>query len=571
MKLILKYMKPYRVRITLTMALKFIGVILELMIPYILEYMIDEAAPNKQVLLVIVLGAAMIILAFVVRTCNVTANRMATRTARDGIHTLRNDLFRKTIYLCGAEFDRISLPSLISRMTSDSYNVQSFIGMIQRVGVRAPIILVGGLAVAWTMEYHLALVLLCVIPLMAFITIFVSFRGIKVFRRVQEKLDNVVRILRENITGMRIIRALSKSEYEKKRFYYANREFTQTDIRAGMIMAVPHPVMNLFLNVGLTIIIIIGAYRVNDGSMKPGVILAFLTYFNMILQAVMGINRIFMQYSKAGASADRIAVVMEAEEDRRETVDEEYPDMDTVIEFENVSFCYGDNAEDSIKDISFKIRKGESLGIIGSTGCGKTTLINLLLAFYNVDDGVIRIHGKDIKSMSLHNIRDRFGVVFQNDTIFNDTIYENISFGRNISMDKVKLAADTAMLSSYIDTLDNGYDYVATIKGMNLSGGQRQRLLIARALAKEPDVLVFDDSSSALDYKTDAAIRSNIENNYGRITKITIAQRISSVKDMSHIIVMDEGRIISQGTHEELLNSCGVYKDIYMSQMGAFE
>ena len=190
---------------------------------------------------------------------------------------------------------------------------------------------------------------------------------------------------------------------------------------------------------------------------------------------------------------------------------------------------------------------------------------------YNVDDGVIRIHGKDIKSMSLHNIRDRFGVVFQNDTIFNDTIYENISFGRNISMDKVKLAADTAMLSSYIDTLDNGYDYVAAIKGMNLSGGQRQRLLIARALAKEPDVLVFDDSSSALDYKTDAAIRSNIENNYGRITKITIAQRISSVKDMSHIIVMDEGRIISQGTHEELLNSCGVYKDIYMSQMGAFE
>lgn len=571
MKLILKYMKPYRGRITLTMALKFIGVILELMIPYILEYMIDEAAPNKQVLLVIVLGAAMIILAFIVRTCNVTANRMATRTARDGIHTLRNDLFRKTIYLCGAEFDRISLPSLISRMTSDSYNVQSFIGMIQRVGVRAPIILVGGLAVAWTMEYHLALVLLCVIPLMAFITIFVSFRGIKVFRRVQEKLDNVVRILRENITGMRIIRALSKSEYEKKRFYYANREFTQTDIRAGMIMAVPHPVMNLFLNVGLTIIIIIGAYRVNDGSMKPGVILAFLTYFNMILQAVMGINRIFMQYSKAGASADRIAVVMEAEEDRRETVDEEYPDMDTVIEFENVSFCYGDNAEDSIKDISFKIRKGESLGIIGSTGCGKTTLINLLLAFYNVDDGVIRIHGKDIKSMSLHNIRDRFGVVFQNDTIFNDTIYENISFGRNISMDKVKLAADTAMLSSYIDTLDNGYDYVAAIKGMNLSGGQRQRLLIARALAKEPDVLVFDDSSSALDYKTDAAIRSNIENNYGRITKITIAQRISSVKDMSHIIVMDEGRIISQGTHEELINSCGVYKDIYMSQMGAFE
>lgn len=218
MNLILKYMKPYRGKITLTMALKFIGVILELMIPYLLEYMIDEAAPKRRVWLVIILGLSMILLAFIVRTCNVTANRMATRTARDGIHTLRDDLFRKTIYLSGAEFDRISLPSLISRMTSDSYNVQSFIGMIQRLGVRAPIMLIGGLIVAWTMEMHLALVLLCIIPLMAFITIFVSFRGIKVFRKVQEKLDDVVRILRENITGMRIIRALSKSDYEKKRF-----------------------------------------------------------------------------------------------------------------------------------------------------------------------------------------------------------------------------------------------------------------------------------------------------------------------------------------------------------------
>ncbi len=571
MKLILKYMKPYKVRITLTMILKFVAVILELMIPYTLEYMIDTAAPKKQVALVIVLGVVMILLAYFGRLCNVKANRMATHTARDGIHTLRDDLFRKTIYLCGAEFDRISLPSLISRMTSDSYNVQSFIGMIQRIGVRAPIILIGGLAVAWTMDYHLALVLLCVIPVMASVTILVSFKGIRVFRGVQEKLDGVVRILRENITGMRIIRALSKSEYEKRRFNKANEEYTRADIKAGMLMAAPHPIMNLFLNAGLTLIIIIGAYRVNGGEMLPGVILAFLTYFNMILQAVMGINRIFMQYSKAGASADRIALVLASREDVRETTDTEYPDKDVILEFDNVSFSYGDNAKESIKDISFKIRKGESLGIIGSTGCGKTTIINLALAFYNPDAGAIRIYGKDIRDISLHDIRNRFGVVFQNDTIFNDTIYENISFGRNVSMDRVKLAADTAMLSSYIDTLDDGYDYVAAIKGMNLSGGQRQRLLIARALAREPDILVFDDSSSALDYKTDAAIRSNIENNYKGTTRITIAQRISSVKDMSHIIVMEEGRIISQGTHDMLIDTCDVYKDIYMSQMGAFD
>ncbi len=569
MKLILSYMKPYRGKITLTVVLKFIGVILELLIPYLLEYMIDEAAPKKDIVLVITLGVGMIVFAIIVRELNVVANRIATRTARNGIHTLREDLFRKTVYLSGAEFDRISLPSLISRMTSDSYNVQSFIGMVQRLGVRAPIMLIGGLIVAAAMEMRLALVLLCIIPVLAFITIYVSYRGVRTFRYVQEKLDTVVRILRENITGMRIIRALSKSEYEKARFDAANDELTHTDIRAGMLMALPHPVMNLFLNIGLTIIIIIGAHRVNAGYMKPGVILAFLTYFNMILMAVMGLNRIFMQYSKAGASADRIAFVLAAAEYGRETEpDAVFDDEAPVIEFENVSFHYGDNSDDSIKNISFKINKGETLGIIGSTGCGKTTVINLLLAFYDTYKGTIKLNGCDIRQLSLHDIRSRFGIVFQNDAVFNDTVYENINFGRNISLEDVKNAAETANLASFIDSLPDGYEHMIAIKGMNLSGGQRQRLLIARALAGNPDIIILDDSSSALDYKTDAAIRNNIEENYSACAMITVAQRISSIKGMSHIIVMDEGSIVSQGTHDMLMESCDVYKDIYESQMG---
>ena len=569
MKLILSYMKPYKGKITLTVVLKFIGVILELLIPYLLEYMIDEAAPKKDIVLVIALGIGMIVFAIIVRELNVVANRVATRTARNGIHTLREDLFRKTVYLSGAEFDRISLPSLISRMTSDSYNVQSFIGMVQRLGVRAPIMLVGGLVVAGAMEMHLALVLLCIIPVLAFITIYVSYRGVRMFRFVQEKLDMVVRILRENITGMRIIRALSKSEYEKARFETANNDLTRTDIKAGMLMALPHPVMNLFLNIGLIIIIMIGAHRVNAGYMKPGVILAFLTYFNMILMAVMGMNRIFMQYSKAGASADRIALVLAAAEYNRETkTDAQFNDDAPIIEFDNVSFHYGDNSDDSIKNISFKINKGETLGIIGSTGCGKTTVINLLLAFYDTYRGTIKLNGCDIRHLSLHDIRNRFGIVFQNDAVFNDTIYENINFGRNISMEDVKWAAETAKLASFVETLPDGYEHMVAIKGMNLSGGQRQRLLIARALAGNPDIIIFDDSSSALDYKTDAAIRNSVEENYSAHAMITVAQRISSVKNMSHIIVMDEGRIVSQGTHDMLIEECDVYKDIYESQMG---
>ncbi len=568
MKLMLEYMRPYKGKVALTVFLKFAAVIFELLIPYMLEYMIDEAAPKRQIIHVIIAGFIMVLLAIVVRAMNVAANRMATLTARDSIYTLRRDLFKKTIYLKGADFDEITLPSLISRMTSDSYNVQSFIGMIQRIGVRAPIMLTGGLLVAGIMEIRLSVVLLCMIPVMMFVTVFVSSRGIPVFRNVQAKLDDVVRVLRENITGVRIIRALSKSEYEKKRFFNANKNLTDADIRAGMMMALPNPLMNLLLNIGFTLIVVIGAYRVNAGDMKPGVILAFLTYFNMILQAVMGINRIFIQYSKAGASADRIALVLEVPEDERKT-DGAYGsgeyDGDTVIEFDNVSFCYDKNSAESLKNISFKVKKGESLGIIGSTGCGKTTLLNLLLAFYDVSAGTIRLHGKDIRNMSLHDIRRKFGIVFQNDTIFNDTVYENINFGRGISRDKAKEAAQTAMIGSF------DMDYPVAIKGMNLSGGQRQRLLIARALAGDSEIIVFDDSSSALDYKTDAVIRNNIREKYRDSIRITVAQRVSSVKDMTNILVLEEGEMIGFGTHESLLKECEVYKDIYMSQMGAFE
>lgn len=568
MKLMLKYMKPYRVKVTITVFLKFAAVILELLIPYMLEYMIDEAAPEKKIGHVIIAGIVMVLLAVMVRNMNVYANRMATYTARDSIYNLRNDLFRKTIYLKGSQFDEVSLPSLISRMTSDSYNVQSFIGMIQRVGVRAPIMLTGGLLVAGIMEIRLSLVLLCMIPVMMFVTVFVSAKGIPVFRNVQGKLDEVVRILRENITGVRIIRALSKSEYEKKRFFTANKNLTDADIRAGMMMALPNPLMNLLLNTGFTLIVIIGAYRVNAGDMKPGVILAFLTYFNMILQAVMGINRIFIQYSKAGASADRIEMVLSIPEPVRETdtdADNEKYDGEDVIEFDNVSFRYDNNSADSIKNISFRIKKGESLGIIGSTGCGKTTILNLMLAFYDVTSGTIRLYGKDIRNMTLHEIRRKFGIVFQNDTIFNDTIYENINFGRKISREEAREAMKAARIDSF------ELDYPVAIKGMNLSGGQRQRLLIARALAGGSEIIVFDDSSSALDYKTDALIRNNIKDKYNDSIRITVAQRVSSVKDMTNILVMEDGEMIGFGTHESLLKSCSVYKDIYMSQMGAFE
>lgn len=575
MKLMWKYVQPYKLRLAATLILKFFAVVAELLIPYILEYMIDVVAPARQIKQVVILGVLMIILAFAARSLNVIGNRIATATARDSIRNLRHDLFGKTIYLSGATFDEVSLPSLISEMTSDSYNVQGFVGMIQRMGVRSPIMLVGAVTVAVMLDPALALVLVCMIPVLAFTVIYITGKGIPMFARVQGKLDQIVRIMRENITGIRVVKGLSREEYEKKRFAVANDELTNTDIHAGEVMALPSAVMTLFLNIGLTLTVIIGAFRVNAGNMEVGVILAYLTYFNMITMAVMGIRRVFMQYSKAGASADRIASVLRLEDE----CDKQYTDECVVrggdnapaLEFDKVNFCYNSHSKNrgfEIQDISFELNKGQSLGIIGSTGSGKTTIVSLLMRFYDATEGSIRMNGMDIKNIGLKELRDNIGIVLQNDTIFNDTLKENISFGRDISMEDIKKAAKAALIDGHIESLDEGYDYLADIKGMNLSGGQRQRLLIARALAANPEYLILDDSSSALDYATDARLRSNLREYYPDCTSIIIAQRVSSVKNLSRIIVMEEGRMIGCGSHDELMKTCSVYREIASSQMG---
>ena len=571
MKLMLRFMKPYTARIIITVILKFLAVISELFIPYTLEYVIDDIAPTKNMKLVALYGIAMVVFAVMGLFFNVMGNRMATYTSKNAIRNVRSELFEKTMFLGGEEFDRASLPSVISRMTSDSYNVQSFLGIVQRMGVRAPIMLLGGIIIAGRMDISLTLVLLCMIPVLAFIIIFISKKGIPMFRKVQGMLDGIVCIMRENISGVRVIRALSKHYYEKDRFEKQSDALAESDIKAGMVMALPNPVMTLFLNTGLTLIILIGAYRVNSGVMKTGVILAFLTYFNMIMQAVMGINRIFILYSKAGASADRIDDLLSIKnsvedlpEDANDGTDRSKNDgSDYAIIFDKVSID-----KMGLKDISFKVKKGQSLGIIGSTGCGKTTILNLLLRFYDPDSGTISIDGKPVKYYSRKALRQKFGVVFQNDIIFNDTIYENIDFGRNLDKKDIEKGAQNAGIADYIEGLPDKYQHILAIKGMNLSGGQRQRMLVARALAGGSEIIILDDSSSALDYRTDARLRENLKKNYPHVTKVMIAQRVSSVRDMNSIVVMDKGRIIGYGDHESLMENCETYRETYNMQMG---
>ena len=581
MKLIFRYMGRYRAAVLLAMGIKLAGTMTELLLPYILEYMIDDVVPAGSLPRVVLWGLLMFAAAVVCRQLNVLANRRTVDNAHRISYVVRQDLFVKTANLPGSAFDELGLPSLISRMTSDSYNVQSAVQQLQSMCVRAPMLLLGGMVMTLAMDLPLAMILVVMLPVLLAVVFFVCAKGIPMYNTVQKRLDSVVRIMRENITGIRVVKALSKADYEKRRFAAANREMTDCDIKASTVMAIPGPLMQLCLNVGLTLVVVAGAWRVNEGLTRPGMILAFLTYFNMITMGVMGLSRIFMTLSKASASAGRIAEVLAAPDEQRVLRPGEalQPSGAGFLRFENVDFSYGKTGagfaggerEKALDHISFSLNRGESLGIIGPTGCGKTTIINLLMRFYDADAGGVFVDGRDVRSYDKDELHRKFGVAFQNDMVFQDTLGENIRFGRDLDEAALRRAAKDAMAAEYIDSLEDGLDHPAAIKGANLSGGQKQRLLVARALAGNPEILVLDDSSSALDYRTDAAMRRAIARSHGDSTVILIAQRVSSVMGMDHILVMDNGRCIGYGSHGELLENCPPYREIYETQMGAME
>lgn len=564
MNKVLAYLKPYRGSMLYGLFIKIIGTFFDLGLPWVLAYIIDEVIPHKKISYILLWGLVMILLSVGARTFNIKANRNASKVAKDAVKTLRHDLYKKIQSLSGAQIDYFTIPSLESRLTSDTYNIHSMISMVQRLGVRSPILLIGGIVITSTLEPILTLVLVGIFPFLFLVVFYISKKGVPLYTQVQSAVDHLVRVVRENISGVRVIKALSKTPYEKERFKKVNTEVAHKELKAGMTMAVTDPMMNLLLNLGLTLVVIIGAYRVNSGSSEPGKIVAFLSYFTLMLNAVIGITRIFVIYSKASASAARIEEVLVVEEDLIEMNIEPLQSA-YHIEFRGVSFSY--TKESCIEDVSFVLKRGESLGIIGSTGSGKTTLINLLMRFYDVSQGSILINGRDVKSYNKQELRKKFGVAFQNDVLFADTIYENIKLGRNLSREQVKAALTHAQADSFVQKLEGKLDFKLAIKGSNLSGGQKQRLLIARALAGNPEILILDDSSSALDYKTDSLLRKAIREQYHDTTSIIIAQRISSIMKLDHILVIEEGKMVGYGTHETLLETCKVYQEIYHSQM----
>ncbi len=565
MKTLLTYIKPHLPKISFQIVIKFFGTIVDLVLPMLLAYIIDDVAPTKNLMLVFLYGGVMLACAGIGISFNIIANRMAMRNARDITEKVRHDLFCKVSYLSSAQTDKFTSPSLMSRLTSDTYYVHQMIDRMQRLGVRAPILLIGGIILTLVLDPILALILIGTMPVLGFIIMFISKKGVKLYTKTQAATDKMVRKVQESAAGIRVIKALSKTEYEKGQFDKNNLELVRADQKAGNLMAVSNPTMNLILNVGQVLVILVGAYRVNAGIMLPGKILSFVTYFTIILNALMTVTRLFVMYSRGAASANRISEVLNSPGD---LITEDLPKEENGchIEFRKVSFSYN-KVQNNLEDISFKLPRGGTLGIIGATGSGKSTLINLLMRFYDADEGQILLDGSNVKSIDAFELRSMFGAVFQNDFIMADTIKENIDFGRGLGAEAVEKAAKTAQ-AGFIAQKEGGFLHKLTVKGANLSGGQKQRLLIARALAANPQILILDDSSSALDYLTDAALRKALKANYGGCTKIIITQRVSTIKNADKILMLDEGKIIDSGTHKELLKNCAAYREIYDAQMG---
>lgn len=570
MNMVFSYLRPHALRMTLGFVIKFAGTIMDLFLPWILAFLIDTVVPRGDMREILLYGALMLLCSAAALAGNVTANRMAARVARDSVRSLRHDLFARISYLSCRQTDEVTIASLESRLTSDTYNVHQMIDRMQRMGVRAPILLLGGIVMTMLLEPVLALVLLLVLPFVAFVVFFISGRGIPLYTKLQQAVDQMVRVVRENASGIRIIKALSKTDYEKERFSQVNSQVVERETKAAVTMAASSPLMNLFLNTGLTLVVVVGAFRVYGGQSQQGAILAFLTYFTIILNAILSLNRIFVMYSKGSASARRISQVLEMPEDLTTfAADETCGDAEAYhIQFEHVSFAYHQGRSDAVSDISFALRRGETLGIIGPTGCGKSTLIQLLIRFYDPDSGVIRIDGADLRTIEPAGLYRKFGIVFQNDVLFSETIGENIRFGREMDAAAVEDAVICAQASGFIGELEEGLDYGLSIRGSNLSGGQKQRVLISRALAAHPEILILDDSSSALDYQTDARLRRALAGKFCDTTTVIVAQRVSALRHADHILMMENGKAIGYGTHQELMEQCPPYREICLSQMG---
>ena len=567
MKRLFPFLKPYRLQLTIGPFFKLSEAVLEILIPTFMAMLIDNGVNAGDRSYVIKMGIFMLIVA----TCGVIFAlicQYSASIASQGFGTdVRRAMFKKIGTLSFSQIDKFGTPSLINRITGDVNQLQGAVAMLIRLVIRAPFLCVGGLVMAMSIDLKLSVIFMIVIPLFVLVLFLVMFKAVPLYKSVQTKLDRLTLVLRENLSGVRVIRAFAGTGRERKRFDDKNDEYARVAIRVGRIAALTNPLTTIIMNLAAIAVIYFGGLRVYSGNLTQGEVIAFINYITQILNAMIVLANLVVLYTKAYASALRVSEVL-AEEPDIKYGDKEFNDKnDEAVEFRNVSLTYGGSGAAAIENINLTVHRGETLGIIGGTGIGKTTLVSLIPRFYDATDGEVLLGGVNIKDISESELRKNVAIVQQRANLFSGTIADNLRMAKaDASESEMRSAADTAQASEFVNRLGKGFDTHVSQSGNNLSGGQKQRLTIARALMKNSPILILDDSASALDYATDASLRRAIKENTESKTVIIVSQRVNSVKNSDRIVVMDDGVIVGVGTHSELVKTCEIYREICVSQ-----
>lgn len=581
MKKLLNYLSAYKKEAVLAPLFKMLEASFELLVPLVMAQIIDTGIKNQDLAYILKMGAVLVLLGVIGLACSLTAQYFAARAAVGFGAGVRRDLFRHINRLSYSEIDAQGTATLITRMTSDVNQVQSGVNLTLRLFLRSPFIVFGAMIMAFTIDVKSALIFAAAIPLLSLVVFGIMLISMPLYKRVQRQLDRVMQITRENLTGARVIRAFNREQDEIASFKEEGGLLIRFQIFVGRISALLNPVTYVIVNLAIVVLIYTGAGQVDSGRIPQGEVVALVNYMSQILVELIKLANLIISITKALACAGRISSVFEMEssiadpgEEKGGQVKEENPPVSGTprVSFQNVSFSYQGSKEESLSDISFDAAPGEIIGVIGGTGSGKSTLVNLIPRFYDVTKGQVLVNGTDVRAQSLSKLRGQIGVVPQKAVLFKGTIRDNMRWGKEDASDQeIEEALETAQALEVVKSRKNGLDAMIFQGGKNLSGGQRQRLTIARALVRKPQILILDDSSSALDFATDARLRKVLRERTGGAAIFLVSQRASALRHADQILVLDDGRLAGKGKHEELLETCPVYREICLSQLSGEE